>query len=60
ALQGAVHNTRLLMRNSTTNYLEVLIAQQRLLEAELTEASDRFEVIQAIIHLYHSLGGGIE
>ena len=60
ALQGAVHNTRLLMRNSTTNYLEVLIAQQRLLEAELTEASDRFEVIQAIINLYRSLGGGTE
>ncbi len=60
ALQGAVHNTRLLMRNSTTNYLEVLIAQQRLLEAELAEAKDRFEVIQAVIDLYHSLGGGTE
>lgn len=60
ALQGAVHNTRLLMRNSNTNYLEVLTAQQRLLEAELTEVNDTFDEIQSIINLYHALGGGIE
>lgn len=58
ALKGAVHNTRLLMRNTTTNYLEVLTAQQRLLEAELSEASDRFDVICSVISLYHALGGG--
>ena len=58
ALKGAVHNTRLLMRNTSTNYLEVLTAQQRLLEAELTEASDRFDEIQSIITLYNALGGG--
>ncbi|WP_302129376.1 TolC family protein, partial [uncultured Duncaniella sp.] len=58
ALKGAVHNTRLLMRNTTTNYLEVLTAQQRLLEAELSEASDRFDVIRSVISLYHALGGG--
>ena len=58
ALKGAVHNTRLLMRNTNTNYLEVLTAQQRLLEAELAEASDRFDVIRAVISLYHALGGG--
>lgn len=59
ALKGAVHNTRLLMRNSSTNYLEVLTAQQRLLEAEITEAADRYEAILSIITLYHALGGGI-
>lgn len=60
ALQGAVHNTRLLMRNTnTTNYLEVLTAQQRLLEAELSEAADRYNAIQAVITLYHALGGGV-
>ena len=58
SLKGAVHNTRLLMRNSNTNYLEVLTAQQRLLEAELTETNDRFDEIQSIISLYHALGGG--
>lgn len=60
ALKGAVHNTRLLMRNTSTNYLEVLTAQQRLLEAELTEAADRYDAIQAIITLYHALGGGVD
>lgn len=60
ALKGAVHNTRLLMRNTNTNYLEVLTAQQRLLEAELTEAADRYDAIQAIISLYHALGGETE
>lgn len=60
ALKGAVHNTRLLMRHTNTNYLEVLTAQQRLLEAELTEASDRYEAIQSVIALYHALGGGSE
>ncbi len=59
ALKGAVHNTRLLMRNTSTNYLEVLTAQQRLLEAEITEAADRYDEIQAVISLYHALGGGI-
>lgn len=59
ALKGAVHNTRLLMRNTSTNYLEVLTAQQRLLEAEITEAADRYGEIQAVISLYHALGGGI-
>ncbi|MDE7142504.1 MAG: TolC family protein, partial [Muribaculaceae bacterium] len=60
ALRGAVHNTRLLMRNSNTNYLEVLTAQQRLLEAELTEASDRYDAVQAVIKLYRALGGGVD
>ena len=60
ALKGAVHNTRLLMRNTSTNYLEVLTAQQRLLEAELSEAYDRYDVVQSIITLYHALGGGAD
>ncbi len=60
ALRGAVHNTRLLMRNTPTSYLEVLTAQQRLLEAELTEVEDRYDVIQSVIRLYRALGGGVE
>ena len=60
ALKGAVHNTRLLMRNTNTNYLEVLTAQQRLLEAELAEANDRFNAVQAMITLYRALGGGVD
>ena len=37
-----------------TNYLE---ARQRLLEAELTQAQDKFEEIQGVIDLYHAVGG---
>ena len=39
-------------------YIEVLTAQQKLLQAELAEASDKFAQIQAIVNLYHALGGG--
>ncbi|MBO4945918.1 MAG: TolC family protein [Muribaculaceae bacterium] len=58
ALQGAVRSTKLLMRHTNTNYLEVLTAQQRLLEAELTAAADRFDQVKAVVALYHALGGG--
>lgn len=60
-LRGAVWNTRLLMRHSTnTNYLEVLTAQQNLLQAELMEITDKYNEIQGVISLYHALGGGAE
>lgn len=57
-LQEAVRKTELLMRHSSTNYLEVLTAQQSLLNAEQTQAQDRFDEIQGVINLYHALGGG--
>lgn len=38
----------------------VLSFRQSLLQAELTEANDRFDKIQGIINLYHALGGGNE
>lgn len=57
-LEKAVRTTQLLMRNSPTNYLEVLTAQQRLLEAQLTETADKYSEIEAVITLYHALGGG--
>lgn len=57
-LEKAVRTTQLLMRNTPTNYLEVLTAQQRLLEAQLTETADKYDEIQAVIKLYHALGGG--
>ncbi len=57
-LRAAVWNTKLLMKHGLTNYLEVLTAQQNLLQAELTEISDRYSEIQGVIQLYHSLGGG--
>lgn len=57
-LQEAVRKTELLMQHTSTNYLEVLTARQRLLEAELTQAQDKFEEIQGVIDLYHAVGGG--
>lgn len=59
-LRAAVWNTRLLMKHGLTNYLEVLTAQQNLLQAELTEISDKYAEIQSVVHLYHALGGGVK
>lgn len=60
SLRSALNDTELLMEYGTTNYLEVLIAQQNLLQAELTEVQDRFNEIQGVVNLYHALGGGIQ
>lgn len=59
-LQAAVWNTKLLMKRGSTNYLEVLTAQQHLLDAELTEITDTYDKIVGIISLYRSLGGGYD
>ncbi len=57
-LKAAVWNTKLLMKYGRTHYLEVLTAQQKLLQAELAESEDRYDEIQGVITLYHALGGG--
>ena len=46
------------MQLSSTNYLEVLTAQQSLLSAELTGVKDSFDQIQSVVSLYQALGGG--
>lgn len=59
ALEDAVKSTRLLMTYSeSSNYIEVLTAQQSLLAAQLTATQETFDKIQGIIKLYHALGGG--
>lgn len=58
SLQTAVKSTHLLMRHSDTTYLEVLTAQQTLLNAQLSQVANRFTEIQGMITLYQSLGGG--
>lgn len=60
SLESAVRSTQKLMRHGTTNYLEVLTAQQTLLSARLTEVTDKYDEIQGVINLYHALGGGTE
>ena len=57
-LQAAVWNTQLLMKHGNAEYLEVLTAQKNLLQAELTEVSDKFDAIKSTINLYQALGGG--
>lgn len=59
-LEAATEKTRLLVRYTSANYLEVLTAQQSLLNARLTLAQDRIGKIQAVVSLYHALGGGTE
>lgn len=58
ALQEAVRKTELLMRHSPTNYLEVLTAQQSLLDAQQAQSRNRFDEIQGVINVYHTVGGG--
>ena len=60
ALSIAAESTRLLMEHGSTNYLEVLTAQQSLLTAQLTQVANRFSEIQSLISLYQALGGGRE
>ena len=60
SLESAVESTQLLMQHSSTTYLEVLTAQQALLSAQLSQVNDQFDRIQAVVNLYHALGGGRE
>lgn len=57
ALREAVNKTGLLMKHSSTTYLDVLTAEQSLLSAETSRAQDNFDRISAVISLYHALGG---
>lgn len=58
ALELAVKSTQALMQNSSTNYLQVLTAQQTLLSAQMAQINNDFNQIQAAIELYQALGGG--
>lgn len=60
ALQRAVESTESLMKLGTSTYLEVLTAQQSLLSAQLSEISDTYQCMVAVVSLYHALGGGRE
>lgn len=58
ALENSVRSTHELFRLGTSTYLEVLTAQQGLFDAQISQVGDRFEQLQAVINLYHALGGG--
>jgi outer membrane protein TolC len=57
-LHEAYNGTHELMDNGKASYLEVLTAQENLLSAQLSEASNMYNGAQAIIALYIALGGG--
>ena len=58
SLEKSVDYTRELLTLGTSTYLEVLTAQQSLLSAQLSGISDEFQRMQAVVNLYHALGGG--
>ena len=58
SLERAYESTSLTMQYGNTTYLEVLTAQQSLLNAQLTQVANRFTEIQGVISLYQALGGG--
>ena len=59
-LDKAVTYTKALFQSGEATYLEILTAQQNLLSAQLSEVSDNFQRMQAVINLYSALGGGRE
>lgn len=56
----AAEDTKELFKLGTSTYLEVLSAEQSYLSAQLSEVSDTFASMQAVVSLYQALGGGRE
>ena len=59
AAQRAHEVTIELMKNSSSTYLEVLTAQEALLQSRLALASDRLDLIQGQINLFKAVGGNL-
>lgn len=57
-LRQNVEDTRALMGESSSTYLEVITAQSSLLNVELSKVQDDFYKMQAVVNLYYALGGG--
>ena len=56
----ASEDTKELFNLGTSTYLEVLSAQQSYLSAQISQVSDCFDRMQAVVSLYQALGGGRE
>lgn len=56
--KNASDYTQELFQLGTSSYLEVLSAQSSYLSAQLSEVSDTYSQMQAVISLYQALGGG--
>ena len=57
AAEKAYEVSKDVMQNSSATYLEVLTAQQSLLQSRLSLTADRFDLIQGKINLFKALGG---
>lgn len=58
SLTKNVQYTKDLFSMGSSTYLEVITAQQSLLNAELAKVQDDFYKMQAVVNLYYALGGG--
>lgn len=58
SLTKNVDYTKDLFNMGSSTYLEVITAQQSLLNAELSKVQDDFYKMQAVVNLYSALGGG--
>lgn len=57
-LRKNVGHTRDLFKMGSSTYLEVITAQTQLLNAEISQVTDDFNKMQAVVSLYSALGGG--
>lgn len=60
AYKKAVEYSQELLQAGEATYLEVITAQQGLLQAQLDQNSDKLQQLQATSNLYRALGGGIK
>ena len=58
ALTKSVDYTKELFQMGSSSYLEVLQAQSQLLNARISQVTDDFNKMQAVVNLYSALGGG--
>jgi len=57
-LTKSVDYTKELFSMGSSSYLEVIQAQSSLLNAEISQVTDDFNKMQAVVNLYSALGGG--
>lgn len=60
AQETAYNATKKLFAGSNANYLNVITAHNNLIQAQMTQISNRMEAISATVELYLALGGGAE
>ena len=58
SLKKNVEYNQMLFNDGSATYLEIITAQQSLLNAELSKVQDDFYKMQAVVNLYYALGGG--